>query len=152
VCQHDAVHQDQQTATTRTLLLRVLGRISPCPTCQHQMLWVVGLVPVHRPTVGEFVTTDLEGAIAIAATILHTADQAAIAARLRPRPAGARGASFNPNTCAGCGTQPGWYALNRVIDAAVDYGPTDLARGRCPVTDWRRAVNTDRYVICWLPT
>jgi hypothetical protein len=137
--------------TTGTLLLRVLGRVAPCPGCAHQMLWVLALLPVHRPVVGEFVKIDQEGAVALAEAVLRRAGQDLVARRLRPRPFSARGASFNPNTCTGCGAQPDWHDFEAVVDASIYEGRVEVARGRAGVHEWRRAVGAQHSVICWVP-
>lgn len=137
--------------TVRTLLVRVLAKVAPCPRCSHHMLWVLGLVPVHRPEAGEFVKVDQEGAAALARQILSGAGQDIVAGRLRPRPRGARGASFNPNVCSACGVQHDWYALDAVVEAAIYNGRDEIARGRIGVREWRAAVAAQATVICWVP-
>ncbi|MDM4721389.1 hypothetical protein QTQ03_17925 [Micromonospora sp. WMMA1363] len=141
----------QAPRTTGTLMLQVLGRVAPCPRCAHQMLWVLALLPVARPRPGEFVKVDQEGALALAEEILRGADQDIVARRLQPRPSGSRGASFNPNTCTGCGAQADWHDFDAVVDASIYHGQVEVARGRVGVRDWRRAVAAQHTVICWLP-
>jgi len=141
----------QTQGTTGTLLLRVLAKVAPCPHCAHQMLWVLALLPVNRPAVGEFVKVDQEGAVALAQQILRGASQDIVARRLRPRPIGARGASFNPNTCPACGVQPDWHDFDAVVDASIYEGRIEVARGRAGVREWRRAVGAQHWVVCWVP-
>lgn len=141
----------QTPPTAGTLLLRVLGKVAPCPRCAHQMLWILALLPVHRPEVGEFVKVDQKGAVALAQEVLHYAGKDIAARRLQPRPFAARGASFNPNTCSGCGAQPRWHDFDAVVDTAIYDGRVEVARGRVGVDEWRRAVRAQHTVICWLP-
>ncbi|MEV4512562.1 hypothetical protein AB0K00_26785 [Dactylosporangium sp. NPDC049525] len=125
----------QTQPVDRTLLLRVLGKVAPCPRCAHQMLWVLALLPVNRPAVGEFVKVDQDGAVALAEEILRGAGQDIVARRLRPRPFGARGASYNPNTCTGCDMQPDWHDFDAVVDSAIYGGRVEMARGRVGVRE-----------------
>jgi hypothetical protein len=115
------------------------------------MLWVLALLPVHRPVVGEFIKIDREGPVALAEEVLRTAGQDLVAGRLRPRPFNARGASFNPNTCTGCGAQPDWHDFEALVDASIYEGHVEVARGRVGVQEWRRAVGGQHSVICWVP-
>jgi len=115
------------------------------------MLWVLALLPANRPAVGEFVKVDQEGAVALADGILRAVGQDIVARRLLPRPFGARGASFNPNTCADCGGQPDWHDYDAVVEASIYDGRVEVARGRVAVCDWRRAVAAQHSVICWIP-
>ncbi|WP_422769001.1 hypothetical protein ACN28C_19665 [Plantactinospora sp. WMMC1484] len=137
--------------TSGMLLLRVLGKVGPCPGCAHQMLWILALLPVHRPAVGEFVKVDQEGAVALAEEILRGAGQDLVVRRWRPRPSGARGASFNPNTCTDCGEQPDWHDFEAVVDASIYEGRIEVARGRVGVREWRRAVCAQHSVMCCVP-
>ncbi|GAB1641485.1 hypothetical protein [Krasilnikovia sp. MM14-A1259] len=111
----------------------------------------MALLPVNRPDVGEFVKVDQEGALALAEEILRCSGQDVVARRLRPRPFNERGASFNPNTCTGCGTQPDWHAFEAVVDTSIYEGQIEVARGRVGVREWRNAVAAQHTVICWIP-
>jgi len=58
-----------------------------------------------------------------------------LAAQLKPRPVGARGASFNPNTCTACGDQADWHTLDGVIVRTLHDDVTVLARARVDIGD-----------------
>jgi hypothetical protein len=73
-----------------------------------------------------FVKVDQESAVALAEEILRGAGQDIVARRLRPRPFGARGASFNPNTCTGCNVQPDWHDFDAVVEAAIYDGRVEV--------------------------
>ncbi|MCE7009921.1 hypothetical protein LWC34_45020 [Kibdelosporangium philippinense] len=101
------------------------------------MTWVFGLRPWHRPKVGELVTCDQPNAVATARSILNEAGWADLAAQLLPRPPGARGASFNPNSCPSCHKQAVWHDLDGVTIRALHEGWVILARARIPIPQWR---------------
>lgn len=86
-------------------------------------------MPVHRPAVGGFVKIDQEGAVALAEEVVRGAGQDLVAQRLRPRPFGARRASFNRNTCTGCGVQPDWHDFEAVVEPSI-YEGRRVVRGR----------------------
>ncbi len=113
------------------------------------MLWIIGLHPIHRPQVGELVTCDQDGAVAIAAQLLREAGQDHLADRLKSRPVAERGASHNPNTCGGCGYQPCWHEYADVLNATLHEGPVELTRGRVGTDQWRAAKRAQASVYCW---
>jgi hypothetical protein len=59
----------------------------------------------------------------------------------------ARGASFNPNTCAACGHQADWRALGDVINRALHDDFRVLARARVDLPAWRELTQERTYVI-----
>lgn len=87
-----------------------------CSRCRR---WVFGLRPWYRPRPGELVTCDHPLAVEVARDILEREKLRELAAQMRPRPVMAQGAGFNPNTCAACGHQADWRALDDVIIRAV---------------------------------
>ncbi|WP_154676373.1 hypothetical protein [Amycolatopsis benzoatilytica] len=135
--------------TGRTLFLEVWGYDYPCSQCQRPMTWVFGLRPWYRPAVGELVTCDKPMAVDVARDILEREGRGDLAAQLRPRPLGARGASFNPNTCAACGDQADWHALDDVIIRALHDDFPVLARARVEVARWRELTQERTYVIAF---
>lgn len=133
--------------TTSTLFLEVLGYDYPCTRCQGPMTWVFGLRPWYRPKAGELVTCDQPLAVEVARAILEREGLGDLATRLRPRPLRARGVSFNPNTCAACGDQADWRALDDVIVRALHRDFSVLARAKVEVAQWREVTRKRTYVI-----
>jgi len=131
----------------RTLFLEVWGYDFPCARCQGTMTWVFGLRPWYRPKVGELATCDQPLAMEIARDILQEEGLGDLAAQLRPRPASARGVSFNPNTCGACGDQADWRVLDDVITRALHDEFLVLARARVAVKRWREVIQERTYVI-----
>jgi hypothetical protein len=131
----------------RTLFLEVLGYDYPCARCQERMTWVFGLRPWYRPRPGELVTCDHPLAVEVARDILEREKLRELAAQMRPRPVTARGASFNPNTCAACGHQADWRALDDVIIRALHDDFPVLARARVELPRWREVTQERTYVI-----
>jgi hypothetical protein len=125
-----------ETMQAQTLALRVFGATSPCPQCARDMLWVIGLHPIHRPQVGELVTVDQDGAVALAAQILRQAGHGVVADRFRSRPAEERGASHNANSCGVCGFQPCWHEYADVVNVALHGAMFELAQGRVTRDLW----------------
>lgn len=113
------------------------------------MTWVFGLRPWHQPRVGELVTCDHPLAVEVARDILEGEGMGNLAAQMRPRPIVARGASFNPNTCAACGHQADWYALDDVIIRALHDDFPVLARARVERPRWRQVTQERTYVIAY---
>lgn len=113
------------------------------------MTWVFGLRPWYRPEAGELVTCDMPIAVDVARDLLEREDRRDLAAQLRPRPAGARGASFNPNACGACGDQANWRALDDVIIRALHDDVQVLARARIEVARWRDLIEARTYVIAF---
>lgn len=132
-----------------TLFLEVWGYDYPCSQCRRAMTWVFGLRPWHRPAVGELVTCDKPLAVDVACDILEREGCGDLAAQLRPRPAGARGASFNPNACAACGDQADWHALDDVIIRALHDDFLVLARAGVEIARWRELTQERTYVIAF---
>ena len=132
---------------SRTLFVEVWGYDHPCSECQHSMTWVFGLRPWYRPAIGELVTCDKPMAVNIARELLERDGSGDLAAQLKPRPVGARGASFNPNTCTACGDQADWHTLDGVIVRALHDDVTVLARARVEVTRWHGLTQERTYVI-----
>ncbi len=133
--------------TDRTLFLEVWGYDFPCARCQGAMTWVFGLRPRYRPKVGELATCDQSLAVEVARDILQGEGLGDLAAQLKPRPVGARGVSFNPNTCGICGDQADWQTLDGVITRALHDDFLVLARARVAVKRWREVIQERRYVI-----
>lgn len=73
-----------------------------------------------------------------------TSGAAGVSVRRGPKP-------VPRNTCSGCGCQPDWHDFEAVVDAYIYTGGIELARGRVAARDWRRAVDDQQCVICWVP-
>jgi hypothetical protein len=131
----------------RTLFLEVWGYDFPCARCQGPMTWVFGLRPWHRPQAGELVTCDHTQAVEVARSILQENGLGSLAAQLRPRPAGAKGKSFNPNTCRACSNQADWRILDDVITRALHDNFRTLIRAQVEVKRWREIIDERTYVI-----
>lgn len=138
-------------AEVPTLALRLYGHPTyPCPACRRQMVWIVGLQPVHNPKADELVTCDKVGSVAVAAEMLRGGRLSDLAKRLRPRQARESGASHNANVCAVCGYQPDWYEYDQMVNAALHGEAVELTRGRIARDTWRKIKNERNYVIGWL--
>jgi hypothetical protein len=111
------------------------------------MTWVFGLRPWYRPKVGELVTCDQPQAVEVARDILQAEGLEDLATQLSPRPVGASGVSFNPNTCGACGAQADWQTLDDVITRALHDDFLVLARARVAVKRWREVSKERTYVI-----
>jgi hypothetical protein len=134
---------------TGTLFLEVLGYGHPCAHCRRMMTWVFGLRPWYQPRVGELATCDHPLAVEVARDILKREELENIAAQMRSRPVGARGASFNPNTCPSCGHQADWHTLDDVINHALHDDFPVLARARVERQRWREVTQERTYVIAY---
>lgn len=128
------------------LFVEVWGYSYRCGRCTIPFTWVFGLRPSHRPREDDLVTCDQPQAVDVARTILTEVELFDLAAQLRPRPQGARGASFNPNMCPGCQHQADWYTLEDLIVRALHDGWEVLARSPIPIPQWR-ALKDERHAV-----
>jgi hypothetical protein len=103
--QHVVMSIPQTQRMVGTLLVRVLGRVTPCPHCAHQMLWSSSAA---RAPAGYRRICEGRGEG-------RCCSRGRDPARRRPGhrgtttaapPARGAGPSFNPNTCARCDVQP----------------------------------------------
>ncbi|MFE9769551.1 hypothetical protein ACFYPC_34370 [Streptomyces sp. NPDC005808] len=98
-----------------------------------------GLLPSHRPSGGEFTTTDFPEAVDVARRILAArgGDGTELVGQLHDRPAWQRGRSFNPNRCRGCGHHAEWYVFDDILHRALHAGWSVVGQSRVPVVQWR---------------
>ncbi len=113
------------------------------------MLWIIGLHPIRRPQVGELVTCDQDGAVAIAAQLLREAGQDHLADRLKPRPVAGAGREPQSQHLWRLRYQPCWHEYADVVNAALHEGPVELTRGRVGTDLWRAAKRARASVYCW---
>lgn len=128
------------------LFVEVWGYSYRCVACAIPFTWVFGLRPSYRPRVGELVTCDQPQAVDVARTILAETELSDLATQLRPRPQGAHGASFNPNTCPACQHQADWHTLDDLVVRALHDDWEVLARSRIPIPQWRTLLD-ERHAV-----